>query len=307
MQFLPRRNEIAAWELTDDPLVVPADELDGVIDTDADHFRRFEVLDVTMGTYQHTGGDGGASVEIFRFPDFIKAFGAYTTRRSGMVRPLNIENEGFVARRSLHVWRGPFYIRIFVWGGAELLEPVEQLARAVAERMPRADGKPAAFRFLPDRGRVPNSETYSVEGMLGQPYLSNAFGVSYEFGAETADGMILPAPSRQAAAQIVDQLRNLFVTNGRLLDPIANLGEDNFTAEDRHLGRIVVFRIDRFVVAFRGYGSRALLLNLAIEADQRIINTIRTQLKAAEKAAQAAQRATPAPPPRDVPPWQREE
>src|SRR5260221_10929116 len=33
----------------------------------------------------------------------------------------------------------------------------------------------------------------------------------------------------------------------KLLDPIPNLGEDNFTAEDRYLGRVVAFRIDRFV------------------------------------------------------------
>jgi len=93
---------------------------------------------------------------------------------------------------------------------------------------------------------------------------------------------VIPAVSKQAAGQILATYRNLYARNGKLLDPIPNLGEDNFTAEDRYLGRVVAFRIDRFVVAFNGYKDRQHLIDLAAQADQKILGTIHKQLVTAD-------------------------
>ena len=99
------------------------------------------------------------------------------------------------------------------------------------------------------------------------------------------DAVVIPASDKIAAARILEAYRNLYVQNGRLLDPIPNLGEDNFTAEDRYLGRALAFRIDRFVVAFNGYKDRQHLVDLATAADQKILSTIRTQLVTADQQA----------------------
>ena len=99
------------------------------------------------------------------------------------------------------------------------------------------------------------------------------------------DGLIIPAANKQAAGRILDAYRNLYVNNGKLLDPIHNLGEDNFTAEDKYLGRAVAFRIDRFLIAFNGYSDRQKLLDLAVATDARILGSIRKQLVTADKAA----------------------
>jgi hypothetical protein len=99
---------------------------------------------------------------------------------------------------------------------------------------------------------------------------------------------VIPAANKQAAGNILDQYKGLYLHNGKLLDPIPNLGEDNFTAEDRFLGRVVAFRIDRFVIAFNGYRDRQHLVDLATSADQRILGTIRKQLVTADKQAQNA-------------------
>jgi hypothetical protein len=99
------------------------------------------------------------------------------------------------------------------------------------------------------------------------------------------EGLIVPAANKQAAAQILDAYRNLYIRNGKLLDPIPNLGEDNFTAEDKYLGRAVAFRLDRFVIAFNGFKDRQKLVDLAIATDTRILGSIRKQLVTADKEA----------------------
>jgi hypothetical protein len=289
MQFLPRQEEVPGWRLVEDPLVYPGDKLTRYLDADARHFRAYEVVDVTVGEYQRVGGEGAAIVEIFRFPDFVKAFGAYSTRRRRDAQLLEIENEGFLGPNSIHIWRGPFYFRILGSGTSNLSESLTQLATTIAREMPAAPGKPAVFSFFPTAQRLLNSEIYSAEPAFGQPLFANSFLATFQVNGQPIDGLIVAAPSKEASTRILDQYENFFRINGRVLDPIPNLGEDNFTAEDRFVGRVVALRLDRFVIVFRGYGPMQQLNALAIATGQRILANIRQQLEAADQAAAQAQ------------------
>ena len=285
-------------------MVVPGDRLGTYLGPDGQHFTRYEVIDVTAGKYAATTGPGFATVEIFRFPDFVKAFGAYSMRKDAARRFLPIENEAYVSKYAVHLWRGPFYVR--VTGGAQnAFQALTTLASFVAERMPPAPAKPAVFNFFPTDVRVPNSERYSADEGFGQRILGNSFQAQFNVGGDIHDGLIIPSPNRAAATRILEAYRSLYVRNGKLLDPIPNLGEDNFTAEDKYLGRAVCFRIDRFVVAFNGYKDRQKLVDLAIATDARMLGSIRKQLMAADEAReQASQPSRPNPNDRR-PPWQR--
>jgi hypothetical protein len=285
LQFIPRQQEAQIWKLDENPIVIPADHLDAYLGSiDAPQFAKYETLDLTIGKYSTLAGDGFATVEIFRFPDFVKAFGAYSMAKSGNHRFLEIQNESFAKNHSIHIWRGPFYVRLTGGGPGDALL---RLATFVADRMPPAPNKPAVFAFLPDKERVAGSERYSADSAFGQVFLANSFQATYNIENDIIEGIVIPASSRQAAASILDQYKGLYLHNGKLLDPIPNLGEDNFTAEDRYLGRVVAFRIDRFVVAFNGYRERAHLVDLATNADQRILGTIRKQLVTADQQAES--------------------
>lgn len=285
MEFLPRREEVPGWQLLGDPHVYTGERLRSYIGRQAQQYIAYEVIDTTVGEYERTDVDGRATLEIYRFPDFVKAFGAYSTRRTAVQRALEIENSGFVGPHSIHVWRGPFYLRVTGTGEPGTLEAMEELVRAAAERMPPAPSKPAVFEFFPQASRLPQEDGYSAGPVFGQPYLAGGFTAKFDVDGQPIEGVILPAPSREVAAEVLIRLRSFFATNGRLLDPIPNLGEENFVGEDRFMGRMAAFRLDRFVVAFNGFGEKQPLIDLAIATDQRILNSIRQQLQAAERAA----------------------
>ena len=282
LQFLPRQEEAAGWRLEQDPIVIPGNRLSIYLDQDAGHFARYEVLDGTIGNYTATAGHGFATVEIYRFPDFVKSFGAYSTRKNDNIQFVDVSNEAYQSKHAIHLWRGPFYVRVI--GGGVPADSLRKLVSFVAERMPAAPGKPAVFNFFPSDTLIAHSERYSAESGFGEAILANSFLASFKIGGEKMDGLIIPAANKDAAARILGVYRNLYVRNGKLLDPIGNLGEDNFTAEDKYLGRVVAFRIDRFVIAFNGYGDRQKLVDLAVATDARILGTIRKQLVTADKA-----------------------
>jgi len=222
---------------------------------------------VTAGKYAQDGGTGFATIEIFRFPDDVKAFGAYSIRKDTARRFVPISGEAYVSKFAVHVWRGPFYIRV-TGGAKDGFDSLTRLAAFVAERMPEAE-KPPTFSLFPDR-RVPHSERYSVDEGFGQKLLGNSFQATFNVDGDVMTGLIIPSPDRTAAATILGAYRGLYIRNGRLLDPIPNLGEDNFTGEDHYLGRAVAFRNGRFVVAFNGYKDRKKLIDLAVATNARI-------------------------------------
>lgn len=299
LQFLPRHQEAKGWQLEEDPVVVPGDRINTYLGPDGAHFSRYEVIDLTAGKYAATAGDGFAIVEIFRFPDFVKSFGAYSMRKEAVRAFAQIANEAYVSKFAVHVWRGPFYIRV-TGGSKNAFESLTQLASFVAERMPAAPSKPAVFNFFPVDTRVANSERYSADKGFGQALLANSFQARFDVAGDVIDGLIIPAANKSAAGRILDQYRALYVRNGKLLDPIPNLGEDNFTAEDKFLGRTVAFRIDRFLIAFNGYKDRQKLVDLAVATDARILGSIRKQLVTAEKELESPGTTNP-----NQPPWAR--
>ena len=302
LQFLPRHDEAPGWRLEEDPIVVPGDRLGSYMGAVAVDFSRYELIDLAAGKYAASSGPGFATVEIFRFPDFVKAFGAYSMRKESARQYVPINNEGYVSKFAVHVWRGPFYIRV-TGGAPKAFESLTALASAVAARMPEAPARPAVFNFFPTDMRVPNSERYSAERGFDQNLLGNSFQASFNVGGDIMEGLIIPASNRAMAAKILDAYRALYVRNGKLLDGIPNLGEDNFTGEDRYLGRAVAFRIDRFVIAFNGYKERQKLVDLAVATDARILGSIRKQLVNADKDAEQA--ARPAQDNDKLPPWAR--
>jgi hypothetical protein len=300
LQFLPRGQEAPKWQLQEDPLVVPAKQLASYLDRDGARLARYEALEVTSGKYQSLDAkEGFAIVEIFRFPDFVKAFGAWSTSKTDTSKPLQIVNGAFENRHSLHLWRGPFYVRVTGGGTPDGDESLKRLLLSVADKMPAAPGMPAVFNFFPAANRIPNSERFSAESAFGQAFLANSFMASFTTPNNMkVDGLIIPAANKDAAAKILEACHALYVRNGKLLDPVPNLGEDNFTAEDRYMGRTVAFRIDRFVIVFNGFDDRQPIVDIASATEQRILGSIRKQLVTADERAdnsdQPAQAGTPA-------------
>src|SRR5438477_5873603 len=113
LQFLPRQQEAGIWKLEEDPIVVPGDRMASYLGADAGRYTRYGILDVTVGKYVGADNASFATVEIYRFPDFVKAFGAYSMHKDGPLRVLNIPNESYAGTHSINIWRGAFYVRIF--------------------------------------------------------------------------------------------------------------------------------------------------------------------------------------------------
>lgn len=309
MRYLPRDEDIEGWRLTSDPRVYIGPRARRWLAGGAAPFLDYGLVDLTVGRYESEVGNKVATVELFRFPDFVQAFGAWTGQRGGDIETVDLGNSAFTTDESIQVWKGPFFIRVIELAApssgptpdsgtqtvadsddsSDETEPagqgsIETLTRVVLEDIPAAAGTPAVLGFLPSTNRIPGTEKYSVREGLGVTYLGNSFTVDYALpSGSRVTGLALPSPGKGVATQILEAYKSFFERNGRVLDAVPNLGEDNFTAEDQYRGRVVALRIDRFVVIFQGFAEMPELQALAIESDRRILDAIRGALARAEE------------------------
>ncbi|HEY0592009.1 MAG TPA: DUF6599 family protein, partial [Thermoanaerobaculia bacterium] len=201
MEFLPRGAAARGWRLMGDPQVYPAAEAKRYLGIEAQHHLAYELIDVTVGEYDRPDGPARATVEIYRFPDYVKAFGAFSTKNIPG-SPLGLENASIVGEHSILAWTGPFVVRIVSLAGPAGSEQVRALASALLVPMPKAPGRPAVFQFFPDQNRLPGSEKFVAGPVFGQPYFARGFLAEYQIGPQRVEGMILPAPSKEAATEI---------------------------------------------------------------------------------------------------------
>lgn len=318
IQFLPRGDVIPGWTMTGDPEVYPAARLENWFAEEADEHRAYRIVDGTIGRYESVDG-ATATIELLRFPDFVQAFGSWSSTRPPHGEILEIPNRSYRVLDSIHIWRGPFYVRVTGSAAVETgedepttelasqpdtpedqettTEPIsiEELARATVASIPQAPGLPGVMRFLPSADRIQGSERYLANDGLGHPFLANSFLADFRKGTdedpEVVTGLILPSPSRDTARRILGALQAFYERNGRVLDQIPNLGEENFTGEDEYSGRLIALRIDRFVVVFSGFTDVETLRQMAISTDERIIAAIRQALEQAERAERERSRS----------------
>lgn len=266
LNFLTAELDPPGWAPSNPPRVISSAQIDDYLDLDASHLQSYRLIALSVGQYESPDGKGWATVEIFRFPDNLGAFGAYSTRRTAVRSFLRIGDEAFEGQRGIYIWRGSRYIRIF---GVSSANELQTLAATVTAPMPGATSKPHTLALLPDSWRVVNSETWRIDTGFDQPYLAPAFTADYAVGGkDKAQGMIMMGESPDVAAKALEQFRELFVRGGKVFDAIPDLGDENFRAEDRTFGRAVVFRRQNYLVAFRGFGGAEGLISLAWQSDQ---------------------------------------
>lgn len=256
------------WHLIGTPTVITSPDLPDHLDRDAAYFRDYGVLDVTSVTCADLF-DTSIPVEIFRFASERGAFGAWSGRRLRGTPAVNDLGDGaYLGSFGLHVWSGVYYVRLT--GDPRRTPALVTLASAVTGTAPRAGRLPAALSFLSSTNRIAGSESFRTREVFGQPLFAGSYTAWFRAGNEEFEGLVFEQSGTISTVDALDTYRTLYGVSGRLLDPIAGLGEESFAGEDRLLGTTVAFRRNRWLVAYRGNGSLEPLVAAARESDEAI-------------------------------------
>lgn len=160
------------------------DSLWAYIDGGAELYYSYNFVEVATADYS---GDGVEFVaDLYKFDSPTDAYGLYSMVRSADVTLLEIGTEGSLAPGQLQFVKGQFMARLTAFDDAEkTVLALTAFAEKLAQDIPGASERPAAFALFPDSARVVPSDRYHAESFLQEKFLTNIFASAYFLDGDT--------------------------------------------------------------------------------------------------------------------------
>jgi hypothetical protein len=187
-----------------------------------------------------SGGDTFV-FDISEMADADFAWGMFMSARD-MRQPIEaIGMAGQVLPRKATFAKGKYYVEIAADPEKDHRPALRAFVVAYEKLVPGRTTAPAALAWFPKEGLVADSVRLVPESVLGIGLLKSGFIARYDFG----QAFVVPAESGEAAAQLMEKWKARIGQTAP-----AKMADEAFTATDKYLSGLFVFRKGRLVAGF---------------------------------------------------------
>jgi hypothetical protein len=173
-------------------------------------------------------------IDVSEMGDPERAWGFFVTNRDQRSPVERIGSAGQVLPRRATFAKGRYYVEIAASPDKDHREALRAFVTALEPRVPGPAATPAAVAWFPTDGLRPDSVRLVPESVLGLRVLRTGFMGQYAVGR----AFVVPEATAAAATDTMEKLRARFEGSS----PVTGVGDEAFTAQDRYLGKLLVFR-----------------------------------------------------------------
>lgn len=178
-------------------------------------------------------GDISVVIDISEFKNEEFAYGMFTGNLDPRQATEAIGANGQVTPRKAIFVKGKYFAEIAVEPEGEHTAFLKKAAADLEKLIPGSTSAPAPLGWFPKEKLQPGSPRLVPQSVLGLRMLKSGYLALYEQGK----AFVVTEESPAAATALFAKLKERFTPAGE-----AKAGEESFVAEDRYLGRIVMFR-----------------------------------------------------------------
>ena len=186
-------------------------------------------------------GESTLNIDASEFEDTEFAYGMFTSTRDPRLPNEKLGISGQVTQRKGFFVKDKYYVEI----SANLEKDHSAAIRAFVSLTERSiQGRstlPDAFGLFPAEGLTADSIRLVPESVLGLRLLKSGYVAQYQAGK----GFLVRESSPETAAQVFAKLRERFEPTAAV-----KIADEAFTASDRYLSGLCVFRKGRFIGGF---------------------------------------------------------
>ncbi len=187
-----------------EPLVYSPDSLYEYINGAAEIYLQYDFRELVAQEYENADG-AFATIEIYHHGSALNAFGIYSQElpfeESNF---LNIGAQGYYENSILNFFKGPYYVKLNSYGLDEKEHTIlTALATEVAGKLEGTTELPKELAYFPASGKVPHSEQYLAQDVLGYAFLHTAFVTKYVINEQEFQLFLITGDSPQACATML--------------------------------------------------------------------------------------------------------
>jgi hypothetical protein len=140
------------------------------------------------------------------------AFGVFSAERSQGEAPLELGRIGYRSDANYYIWKGQYYIKVIA---SDLTEELKRIGLDLAQRATASlldSGELVwGLNALPEKDRVPDSETYYRVDALGLDFMHNTYTARYRRGNSVVTAFL----SQRESPAIIRESVALYVSHAQ--------------------------------------------------------------------------------------------
>jgi hypothetical protein len=186
-------------------------------------------------------GDTTLNIDISEFEDAEFAYGMFTSTRDPRLPTEKIGVNGQVTPRKGFFAKDKYYVEIAANPEKDHSATLRAFLSVIEKGIQGRTTLPDAFGWFPAENLVPDSIRLVPESVLGLRLLKSGYVAQYQAGK----GILVRESSPDAAAQVFAKLKARFSQASP-----ASIGDEAFTATDKYLNGVCMFRKGAFIGGF---------------------------------------------------------
>ena len=236
---MPPCTAVPGWSQHGDARSYDADNLFEYIDGNAEGYLLYHF--VGMKGVSCASGDSTLNIDISEFEDAEFAYGMFTSTRDPRLPTEKIGVTGQVTQRKGFFTKDKYYVEISANPEKDHSATLRAFLSVIEKNIQGRTTLPDAFGWFPAENLVADSIRLVPESVLGLRLLKSGYVAQYRAGK----GFLVRESSPEAAAQVFAKLRERFGQTSP-----ASIADEAFTASDKYLNGLCVFRKGAFIGGF---------------------------------------------------------
>jgi len=236
MAQMPPCTAVPGWTQRGEARRFDADNLFEYMDGNAEGYFLYHF--VGMKGISCQSGDTTLNIDISEFEDTEFAYGMFTSTRDPRLATEKIGVTGQVTQRKGVFTKDKYYVEISANPEKDHSATLRAFLSIIEKNIQGRTTLPDAFGWFPTENLTPDSIRLVPESVLGLRLLKSGYIAQYQAGK----AFLVRESSPEAAAQVFAKLRERF---GQIAP--AKIADEAFTANDKYLSGLCVFRKGNFV------------------------------------------------------------
>ncbi len=236
---MPPCTAVQGWTQQGEARSFDADTLFEYIDGNAEGYLLYHFVGMKGITCQ--SGETTLNIDISEFEDTEFAYGMFTSTRDPRLPTEKIGVNGQVTQRKGIFTKDKYYVEISANPEKDHAATLRAFLAIIEKNIQGRTTLPDAFAWFPTENLTPESIRLVPESVLGLRLLKSGYVAQYQAGR----GFLVREASPEAASQVFAKLRERFGQTSP-----AKVADEAFTANDKYLNGMFVFRKGNFIGGF---------------------------------------------------------
>ncbi len=236
---LPPCAAVQGWTQQGQARSFDADNLFEYMNGNAEGYILYHFVGMKGITCQ--SGDATLNIDVSEFEDTEFAYGMFTSTRDPRLPTERIGVTGQVTQRKGVFTKDKYYVEISANPERDHSATMKAFLAIIEKNIQGRTTLPDAFGWFPTENLTPDSIRLVPESVLGLRLLKSGYIAQYQAGK----AFLVRESSPDGAAQVFAKLKERFPQTSP-----AKIGDEAFTANDKYLNGLCVFRKGNFIGGF---------------------------------------------------------